>query len=123
MKTGDYGRKFRNVAGILLIISAITHILQLFFVGFEWHDISAAVIGFLYGILGILLIYYKDNKVLAIIGILFPAFGGTLGLFRLITIEILLNGSINWFIIWHLIADLIIIPCCILSYINIKRNI
>ncbi len=31
--------KLKTIAGLLLIASAITHLLQLLWVGFEWHDI------------------------------------------------------------------------------------
>ena len=92
--------KCRVLAGVLLIASAITHVLQLFFVGFEWHDISAAIVGSLYGILGVLLLVLKENKIVLIISIIYPIIGGTLGLLRLITIEIGIHGEINWFIVW-----------------------
>ncbi|TFF94842.1 MAG: hypothetical protein EU544_03985 [Promethearchaeota archaeon] len=111
--------KLRVLAGILLIASAITHILQLFFVGFEWHDISAALFGAVYGILGFLLIKFQANKIVTYICIILPVIGGTLGLVRLFTIEIALHGEINWFIVWHVIADAIISPCCTYSFIKL----
>jgi len=110
--------KCRNLAGILLTYSAITHVLQLFFVGFEWHDISAAIVGSLYGLLGLLLFILKENKILLLICIIYPSIGGTLGLIRLITIEIGIYGEINWFIVWHIIVDAIVVPCCIYVYIH-----
>ena len=119
METKD---KCRNLAGVLLIASAITHVLQLFFVGFEWHDISAAIVGSLYGILGVLLLILKENKILLLICIIYPIIGGTLGLIRLITIEIGIHGEINWFIVWHVIADAIVVPCCIYVYKQIERD-
>jgi len=115
--------KFKNLAGLLLIASAITHILQIFWVGFEWHDIGAAIYGASYGIIGFLLILYKDNKTITLTGIIFPFIGGFLGLNRLITIEIAIYGEINWFIVWHVIADVIIVPICIYSYIHLKQQI
>ena len=113
--------KLKTFAGLLLIASAITHLLQLFWVGFEWHDINAAIYGALYGLLGILLILYKDNKIITIVGVIFPTIGGLLGLNRLINIEIAIHGEINWFIVWHIIADIIIVPVCIFSYIHLRR--
>ncbi|MBD3194180.1 MAG: hypothetical protein GF317_03940 [Candidatus Lokiarchaeota archaeon] len=106
------------LAGFILIASSITHLLQLFFVGFEWHDLGAAIIGGFYGLLGVLLLIVKSNKVLTFIGIIFPFTGGTLGLVRLIAIEIGINGAINWFIVWHLIADGIVVPSLFFYYIS-----
>ena len=112
--------KLRILAGILLIASAITHVLQIFWVGFEWHDIFAAVYGSSYGILGLLLILYRESKPLAIIGAIHPTIGGILGLYRLINIEIAVHGYINWFIVWHVIVDAIVVPICIYSYIKLR---
>lgn len=111
-------QNLRIIAGVVLIASAITHILQLLVVGFEWHDIAAAVVGGLYGVLGILILIYKENKPLTFIGIIYPFIGGTLGLVRLISIEIGQYGTINWFIVWHLIADVIVVPSLFLYYIS-----
>lgn len=111
-------QKLRHLAGIVLIISSITHLLQLAVVGFEWDDIAAAIIGGLYGLLGILLLIFKDNKPLTFTGIVFPFIGGTLGFVRLVSIEIGLHGTINWFIVWHLIADAIIVPSLFYYYIS-----
>jgi len=115
--------KFKIVAGLLLIASAITHVLQIFWVGFEWHDIGAAIYGALYGLLGLLLILYKDNRSITLVGIIFPTIGGLLGLNRLINIEIAIHGEINWFIVWHIFADAIIVPFCVYSYIILQRQI
>ena len=114
--------KLRILAGFLLIASAITHVTQLFFVGFEWHDIGAAIIGSIYGILGVLIILYRENKVLTIICIIYPIFGGTLGLYRLIYIEIAIYGVINWFILWHVAADVVVVLICIYSYLELRKK-
>lgn len=114
-------QNLRILAGLVLISSCITHLVQLMIVGFEWHDIAAAVIGGLYGVLGILLLIYKDNKTLTFIGIVFPFIGGTLGFVRLITIEIGQVGTINWFIVWHIIADGIIVPSLFYYYISFTQ--
>jgi hypothetical protein len=118
-------QKLRYLAGIVLIISSITHLVQLALVGFEWHDIAAATIGGLYGLLGILLLLIEDNKPLTFTGIVFPFIGGTLGFVRLISIEIGVHGTINWFIVWHLIADAIIVPslfCYYISFTDMNRK-
>ena len=71
--------KLRYIAGILLVISAITHNIQLFVHGFSSHQIGAALYGAAYGVLGILLLKFKDNKIILLIGIIFPTVGGILG--------------------------------------------
>ena len=112
--------KLKIFTGILLIASAITHVTQLIFVGFEWHDIGAAIIGSIYGILGVLLIMYRENKTLTIICIIYPIFGGSLGLYRLIIIEIGIYGTINWFIVWHVAVDVVVVLICIYSYSKLR---
>jgi len=111
----------RIIAALLLIASAITHILQILIVGFEWHDIAAAIVGGLYGVLGILLLLFKENRPLSFIGIIYPFVGGTLGLVRLISIEILQNGTVNWFIVWHLVVDIIVVPSLFIYYISFTQ--
>jgi hypothetical protein len=110
-------QNLRILAGMVLIASSITHLVQLAIVGFEWHDIAAAVIGGLYGLLGAILLLFDNNKPLTFTGIVFPFIGGTLGFVRLISIEIGQYGNINWFIVWHLIADAIIVPSLFFYYI------
>ena len=121
--------KLKIVSGILLIISAITHIGQLLFVGFELHDIGAALYGSSYGVLGFLLILVscKDisliwNKIITLVGVILPLVGGILGLNRLINIEIGIHGEINWFIVLHVIIDCIVIPSCLYSLIKICKS-
>jgi hypothetical protein len=121
MKNMEPYGKFRILSGILLIASAITHVLQLFFVGFDWHDISAAIVGSFYGILGILLIVLKKNKPTTFICIIYPTIGGTLGIHRLIFIELAEHGFFNWFIVWHVAVDAVVVPSCAYYYIKIEE--
>ncbi len=121
--------KCKIIAGILLIISAITHVGQLFVVGFELHDIGAALYGSTYGILGILLIIisYKDasinwKRLITLGGAIWPLIGGILGLNRLINIEIAIHGEINWFIILHVMIDCIVVPICIYSFLKLRES-
>jgi len=121
--------KLKIIAGVLLIISAITHVIQLFVVGFEWHDIGAAFYGSTYGILGILLIVVSGRnlsimmkKLITLGGMIWPLIGGLLGLNRLINIELKIHGEINWFIIFHIIIDCIVIPICLYSLLKLRKN-
>ncbi|MHA1782262.1 MAG: hypothetical protein ACTSUL_02430 [Promethearchaeota archaeon] len=114
--------KFRFLAGILLIISAITHVSQLFVYGIESHIIGASIFGVCYLILGILLLKLKKNQVINILGIILPIIGGSLGIGRLILFYVAASGELNFFIIFHVIVDIIVVPSCIYSYIGIKRE-
>ena len=120
--------KLKVFAGILLIISAITHIGQFLVFGFELHDIGAAIFGIAYGLLGfrLIVISIKDvslkwKKVMTFGGIILPLIGGILGLNRLINIEIKIYGVFNWFIVIHVIIDCIVIPICIYSFLQLRK--
>jgi len=120
MKIMETHEKLRILSGILLIISAITHVLQLFFVGFDLHDIGAAIVGSFYGILGILFLVLKKNRPITFICIIYPTIGGTLGIHRLIFIELAEHGFFNWFIVWHVAVDAVVVPSCAYYYIKIE---
>ena len=114
--------KLKKVAGILLIISAITHVTQLFVYGFEGHVIGAALYGSTYLILGILLIKFPKNKLISITGAIYPSIGGTLGMTRLITYYIQATVDINYFIVFHVIVDVIVVSICIYSLIKSRKK-
>lgn len=115
--------KIRVIAGILLIISGITHNLQLFFYGTALNQILAALYGVIYFVLGVLLIKYQKNQILAILGGTVTILGGILGTFRLYEYFILVSGQLNFFIIFHLIVDIIVIPMCWYVYIMEKKSL
>ena len=120
--------KLKVFAGCLLIISAITHIGQFFVFGFELHDIGAVIFGIAYGLLGfrLITISIKDislkwKKVMTFGGIILPIIGGSLGLNRLINVEIKIMGVFNWFIVIHIIIDCIVVPICIYSLLQLRK--
>jgi len=113
--------KLRYISGILLIISAITHNVQLFVHGFAWHQITAALYGASYGVLGILLLKFKDNKIVLLLCIVLPAVGGTLGVLRFITM-LTEENIVNYFIIFHVIVDIIVVPSCIYLYLQLREK-
>jgi uncharacterized membrane protein HdeD (DUF308 family) len=113
--------KLRYFAGILLIASAITHTLQLFVFGFSSGQISAALYGAMYLVLGILLLKVKNSQILLILCIILPAVGGTLGIIRFI--DMLTHEDVfNYFIIFHVIVDIIVVPICIYLLIKVRAN-
>lgn len=113
--------KLRYFAAILLIASAITHTLQLFVFGFALHQITAALYGAMYLVLGILLLKLKNSQILLLLCIILPAIGGTLGVIRFI--EMLTNEDVfNYFIIFHVIVDIIVVPICIYLLIKLRAS-
>jgi hypothetical protein len=109
------------IAGILLITSGITHVSQIFVYGIEGHIIGAVTFGVIYFVLGILLILYKENKIILLLGAILPTIGGILGIGRLFLFYVLASGEINFFIIFHVIVDIIVVPICIYSYFQVRK--
>ncbi|MCP4763889.1 MAG: hypothetical protein GY870_19110 [archaeon] len=119
--------QLRIIAGILLIISAITHVLQLLVVTIEQESIIAALYGgILYGVLGVLLIITRKNNWITILtdisSIIYPTIGGSMALFNLIDHDLAQPGFRKWFMIWHIFLDCVIVPMCIYSFIVIQKN-
>lgn len=113
--------KLRYLAAILLIASAITHTLQLFVFGFSLSQIAAARYGAMYIILGILLLKFSNSQILLLLCIFLPAIGGTLGVFRFI--EMLTHEDVfNYFIVFHVIVDIIVVPICIYLLIKLRAS-
>ena len=113
--------KSRIFAGILLIISAITHVSQIFFYGTDWHTIGAAIYGSGYAVLGILLIYFREKKIVDLLCIIILTIGGTLGLIRFI-IVLTTENIFNVLNLFHIIVDIIVVPICIYSYLKLKEK-
>jgi len=108
--------KLRIFAGVLLIISCFTHIIQIFFVGTASHTIIAVMFGIAYGIIGIMLIHFKDNRKITLLSAVLPLIGGILGVFRY---TVLLQ---NLFSVFHVIIDIIVVPICFYLYFKMKEN-
>lgn len=113
--------KLRCLSGALLIVSAFTHIVQIFFVGTEWHTIGAVLFGVCYGIIGLLLIYFKEIKLITLMCAILPIIGGTLGLIRFIGM-IFIEDVTNYFIIFHLVIDIIVVSICFYLYFLINKK-
>ncbi|MHA1689271.1 MAG: hypothetical protein ACTSYC_07775 [Promethearchaeota archaeon] len=118
----EKNEKLRIFAGILLIASAITHNLQLVVYGTEAHSILAALYGVAYGILGVLLLLYRRNQILALLGGIIPVIGGILGISRLILFFVIAAGVINFFIIFHVIVDVIVVPICWYDFFALRKK-
>jgi hypothetical protein len=105
----------RYVSGVLLISSMITHVAQVFFVGTASHSLVAAGYGVLYGIVGAGLLLFERNRYLFLAGALLPAIGGVLGSIRFVGM-ITVEDTVNYFIIYHLLVDIIVVPSCLVLY-------
>jgi len=111
--------KLRLLAGILLIISAFTHTLQVFVYGGVWHNIGAALYGAMYLFLGIGLIRYLDKRGLVLLSVILPFIGGIGGVFRFLYF----TDATNLFIIIHILIDVVVVPACILIFKSMRINI
>ncbi|TXT60629.1 MAG: conserved membrane protein of unknown function [Promethearchaeota archaeon] len=117
----DIREKLVLIAGILLIISGITHVSQIAVYGIEGHIIGAVLFGIIYFVLGILLIMLRDNKIVMLLGAILPSIGGILGVGRLILFYVLATGELNFFIIFHVIVDIIVVPICGYSFFQLRE--
>ena len=95
----------RRGAAVLMLISGVTHVAQLAFYGAETSAIGASLFGVVYFVLGLLLLG-KGRAVLWFAAIL-PTIGGILGVYRF------LHLHRNPFSVFHVVVDLIVVPCCI----------
>jgi hypothetical protein len=107
-------QKKRLVVAILMLISGVTHVSQLFVYQHEGSVIGASIFGVIYFIIGILLL--GKTRTALLLGIILPAIGGSLGIYRFFFLH---N---NPFTIFHVIIDLIVIPTCVYLYLESKKE-
>jgi len=103
----------RKLAGILLTISGVTHILQLLVYPPHFHVIGAVVFGFIYFAIG-LFILLKNRRIALYFGAILPTIGGILGLYRFFLLQP------NPFTVFHVLIDLIVVPICIYKLKNTR---
>ena len=95
----------RQLAGMLMIISSVTHVLQLFVYPLEHHVIGAAAFGVMYFFIGLFLL--RRSLVAFWLGAILPSIGGVLGVYRFLFLHP------NPFTIFHVAIDLVVVPICI----------
>ncbi|NER93815.1 MAG: hypothetical protein F6J86_08230 [Symploca sp. SIO1B1] len=103
-------QRLRQIAGILMIISSVTHVVQLQIYPREHHVIGAAGFGIIYLIIGIFLL--RRNRLALWFGAILPSIGGILGIYRFFFLHP------NPFSIFHVGIDLVIVPICIYGLIR-----
>ncbi|MQY07446.1 hypothetical protein ACRB68_55460 [Actinomadura sp. RB68] len=100
----------RQTAAWLLLLSAVTHVLQVPVYGTEGNVLGAAGFGVVYAVLGTGLLRGWPGALPA--SIVLPAIGGTLGVLRFLFLH---N---NPFSVWHVVLDLVIVPLAIACYLK-----
>ena len=101
------------MAGALLIISAITHTLQVFVYGGVSGNVAAALYGVMYLVLGASIIKYPERSLLVLMCIIIPGIGGIGGVTRFLFIH---THEANYFIVLHVIIDMVVVPTCVYLY-------
>ena len=94
-----------KLAGILLLISSATHVVQLQVYPLEHHVIGAAGFGIIYFFIGFFLL--RRNSKAVWFGAMLPSIGGILGVYRFLFLHP------NPFTVFHVIIDLIVVPICV----------
>ena len=105
-------KKLHKLAGMLMIISSVTHVLQLRVYPLEHHVIGAAVFGIIYFFIGFFLL--RCYRLAFWLGAILPSIGGVLGVYRFLFLQP------NPFTIFHVAIDLVVVPICIYS-LKVKK--
>lgn len=97
--------KPRKLAAMLMLISGVTHVIQLQVYGAHFHVVGAVLFGVAYFAIGLGLL--KPGRAAAWWGAILPSIGGVLGILRFMA------WHANPFTVFHVIVDLIVVPICI----------
>ncbi|MBO2464207.1 hypothetical protein [Actinomadura violacea] len=106
--------RLRRVAGWLLLLSAITHVLQVPVYGTEGNVLGAAGFGVVYALVGTGLLRRWPGAVPA--ATVLPVIGGTLGVIRFLFLHT------NPFSVWHVALDLVIVPLATILLIRSRTG-
>lgn len=103
----------RLLAASLMGVSAVTHLVQLILMNFK-ADVLVAGLGFglIYAVIAIGL--FKNLKVFYYIGAILPTIGGVLGIIRYLFVRP------NWFSLFNVCVDIIVVPSCIYLIVKMK---
>lgn len=94
-----------RLAGVLMLISSVTHVVQLQVYPLEHHVIGAAGFGVIYFFIGLFLL--RRKRLAMWFGAILPTIGGILGIYRFFFLHV------NPFTVFHVAIDLIVVPICI----------
>jgi hypothetical protein len=97
------------MCAVLMLVSGVTHNVQLYFYGTERTVLAAAIYGSMYLVIGLLLL--GKTRLALILGVILPAIGGIGGTYRFLFLHR------NPFSAFHVLIDLVVVPgCCYLLY-------
>ena len=105
--------RYIRLAGMLLMISGVTHVVQLKVYPLEHHVIGAAGFGIIYFFIGWFLLRHRPFAFW--MGAILPSIGGVLGLYRFFFLHP------NPFTVFHVAIDLIVVPICIYSIQRLQK--
>jgi hypothetical protein len=95
----------RRVAALLLMISGVTHVIQLQVYGAHFHVVGAVLFGIAYFVIGWGLT--RPGRMALWWGAILPSIGGVLGILRFMAFHA------NPFTVFHVIIDIIVVPICV----------
>ena len=98
-------KSIRLIAASLMLVSGVTHVIQIPIYGAHGSVVGAAAFGVIYFIIGLFLLGQGRAALWA--GTVLPTIGGGLGIYRFFFLHP------NPFSILHVLIDLVVIPCCI----------
>ncbi len=104
-------KQLLKLAGMLMLVSSVTHVVQLQVYPLSHHVIGAAAFGIIYFFIGLFLL--RRNRLALWLGAILPSIGGVLGVYRFLFLHP------NPFTIFHVLIDLVVVPICIC---NLKQN-
>ena len=94
-----------KLTGMLMIISSVTHVVQLRVYPLEHHVIGAAAFGIIYFFIGLFLL--RRHRLAFWFGAIMPSIGEILGVYRFSFLHP------NPFTVFHVAIDLVVVPVCI----------
>lgn len=98
-------RQLLKLAGILMLVSSVTHVVQLQVYPLEHHVVGAAGFGVIYFFIGLFLL--RKKRLAFWFGAILPSIGGVLGVYRFLFLHP------NPFTVFHVLIDLVVVPVCI----------
>jgi len=99
--------RIRLVAGWLLVVSGVVHVLQLFRGAFNVGVFITVLFGILYLLIGVLLLT-NPKRIWFIMGIVIPLLGILLS-----TLGALSASAMSWLLLFYIVVDVIVVVCCI----------
>ena len=103
--------KSRKLAGVLMLISSVTHTSELWVFG--WGPVMAVVLGFAACFLAIGVFLLRPGDRVLWWGALLPSLAIVLGIGNSI-----IQGYIHPYTIWHLLVDFTVAPICIFHLVR-----